>query len=81
MTRMMTWIFLEKDGGCNVCDIDRYPAICQQLAKGTDEEWELRLFIEAAITNYIWLETLREQKIDFWKYESTIKCKIRTRKH
>lgn len=53
-----------------MCDIDKYPAICQQLAKGTDEEWELRLFIEAAIINYIWLETLREQKIDFWKYEN-----------
>lgn len=53
-----------------MCDINRYPEICQQLAKGTDEDWEIRLFIEAAITNYMWLEPLREEEIDFWKYEN-----------
>lgn len=53
-----------------MCDIERYPVHCRQLAQGIEEEWEVRLFIEAAIANYMWLEPLRKQKIDFWKYEN-----------
>lgn len=49
--------------------IERYPESCQQLAQGTEEEWDIRLFIEVAITNYLWLQPLRKQTVKLWQYE------------
>ena len=51
-----------------------YPKYCKDLASGTIDAWENRLYIEAFITNYEWLVELRTKEVRLWQYTDEDCC-------